>query len=69
MDDKKKASLVPAISYSLCAIVWCVNVFLDLTSGTPDTVSVVLHGICAVFWSISAVIWIVQYIKSKRNKT
>ena len=68
MEDKKKVSMVPAIINSLCAVVWSINVFLDLTSGTPDRVSLVLHSICAVFWSISAALWIVQYIKSKRVK-
>lgn len=69
MEDKKKVSMVPSIINSLCAVVWSINVFLDLTSGTPDRVSLVLHSICAVFWSISAALWIAEYIKSKRDKT
>ena len=69
MEDKKKVSLAPVIINSLCAVVWCVNVFLDLTSGTPDRVSLVLHSVCAVLWSISATLWVAKYIKSKRVNT
>lgn len=69
MEDKKKVSLAPAIINCCCAIIWSINVFIDLSNGSPDTVSLVLHSICAVLWSISATLWVAKYIKSKRVKT
>lgn len=64
MDKKKTVGAgVPMVLNCICAIVWNINVFIDLVYGFPD----VLHIICAIVWDCCAVIWIVRYLKSKKN--
>ena len=64
MDKKKTVSTsVAMILNCICAIVWNINVFIDLAYGFPN----VLHIICAIIWDFCAVVWILQFIKSKKN--
>jgi len=67
MDNKKKTNLAAMIINCICAVVWNINLFVDLASGDKNSVSFVLHIICAIVWDVCAVIWILHYLKSKKN--
>ena len=54
---------VALILVSLCAVVWNINVFIDLSYGFTNW----LHIICTIIWDFCVVIWITRYIKSKKN--
>ena len=61
--NKTVGTGIALILACVCAVVWNINVFVDLSYGFTNW----LHIICAVVWDICAVIWIVRYIK-KRNR-
>ena len=64
MDKKKTVSTgVAMILYCICAIVWNINVMIDLAYGFPNA----LHIICAIAWDFSAVVWVVRYIRLKKH--
>ena len=64
MEKKTNVSMAVAMVLNcLCAIVWNVHVFIDLTYGFPN----MLNIICAVAWDICAVIWVVRFINSKKG--
>ncbi len=65
--DKKKNTAVMIIT-CICAVVWNINLFVDLIYGYTNTVSFVLHIICAVVWDICAVVWIIRCFKCKTEK-
>jgi len=67
MDDKKKVNLAVVIINCICAVVWNINLFVDLTYGYTNSVSFALHIICAIVWDICAIVWILRYLKSKKN--
>ena len=63
MDKKKSVGTGTAMILNcICAIVWNINVIIDLAYGFPK----VLHIICAIVWDICAVVWVVRYLKSKK---
>ena len=66
MDKKKTLSTgIAMILNCICAIVWNINVIIDLAYGFPN----VLHIICAIVWDVCAVVWVLRYLKSKKNST
>lgn len=67
MDEKKKISLAVVIINCFCAVVWCLNVVLDLVYGYTSSISFVLHIVCTIVWTICAIIWLVQYVKQKKQ--
>ena len=67
MDKEKKVSLAVVIITCICAVVWNINLFVDLTYGYTNSISFVLHMICAIVWNICAVIWVRRYLKSKKD--
>lgn len=67
MDDNKKVSIEVVIINCICAVVWNINLFVDLVYGYINAVLFVLHIVCAIAWDICAVVWIIRYLKSKKN--
>ena len=67
MDDKKKVSIAVVIINCICAVVWNINLFVALAYGYTNPVSFVLHIVCPIAWDICAVVWIIRYVKSKKN--
>lgn len=67
MDEKKKANLTVVIINCICAVVWNLNLFVDLAYGYTNTVSFVLHIVCAIVWDICAVVWILRYLRDKKE--
>lgn len=67
MEKKEKTTIFAVISTSICAIIWNILLFTDLYYGYSDKVSFILHIVCAVAWDISAIVWILRYIKSKKR--
>ena len=67
MDDKKKVSIAVVILNCICAVLWNITLFVDLVYGYANSVSFVLHIFCAIVWDMCAVIWILRYLKSKKN--
>ena len=65
--DKKKTvnTCVAMILNCITAILWNVNVFIDLAYGFPNTI----HIIFAIVWDFCAVAWIIRYVKSKKDST
>ena len=67
MGDKKKMSIAVMVITCICAVVWNINLFVNLAYGYTNSVSFVLHIICAIEWDICAVVWILHYRKSKED--
>ena len=67
MDNKKKTNFTVMIINCICAVVWSINLFVDLTYGYTNSISFVLHIICAIAWDICAIVWVVRYINTKKN--
>lgn len=65
MDEKKKVNTTVVIINCFCAVVWNLNIFVDLFYGYTNYVSFVLHIICAIAWDICAIVWVARYIKEK----
>ena len=67
MDNKKKVNLAVVIINCICAVVWNINLFVDFAYGYTNSVSFVLHIICAIAWDVCAVAWVLRYLKSKKK--
>lgn len=67
MDNKKKTNFAVMIITCICAVVWNINLLVDLTYGYTNSISFVLHIICAIAWDICAIVWVVRYINTKKN--
>lgn len=67
MDEKRKTNLTVVIINCICAVVWNINLFVDLAYGYTNTVSFVLHIVCAIVWDICAVVWILRYLRDKKE--
>lgn len=67
MDEKKKTNLTVVIINCLCAVVWNINLFVDLAYGYTNTVSFLLHIVCAIVWDICAVVWILRCRRKKKD--
>ena len=66
MDKQKTVSVCAAMILNcVCAVVWNIQVFVDLAYGFPN----VLRIICAIVWDCCAVVWVIRYLKSKKNPT
>ena len=65
--EKKNLTAVMVIMVS-CAVVWNLNLLVDLVCGYTSKVSFVLHIVCAIAYDLCAVVWIAQYVKRRRNK-
>ena len=69
MDKNKKVSMVAVILNCICAVVWNINMFIDIAYGFTNSATFVLHVICAIVWDFCAVIWVGRYLKSKKNSS
>ena len=67
MQEKKAVSLSVVIINCICAVVWNINLIMDLAYGYTNTISFVLHIICAIVWDLCAVVWALRYLKSKKS--
>lgn len=67
MDKKKEVSLGIVIINCICAVVWNINLFVDLAYGYTNAMSFALHIICAIVWDICAVAWVVHYLKARKD--
>ena len=65
---EKKNLTVVMIIMVICAVVWNLNLLVDLVYGYTSNVSFVLHIVCAIAYDLCAVVWIAQYLKQRRNK-
>ena len=65
---EKKNLAVVMIIMVICAVVWNLNLLVDLVYGYASKVSFVLHIVCAIAYDLCAVVWIAQYLKQRRNK-
>ena len=64
MDKKTTVSTkVAMILNCICAVVWNINVFVDLAYGFPN----MLRIICAIICDFCACVWVVRYVKTKKN--
>lgn len=61
MEEKKKFSLKVVIISCVCAVVWDLNLVLDLVYGYSNKASLVLHILCSIAWSIFAIGCITRY--------
>jgi len=68
MDHVKKISLSAVVTNCCCAIVWNLNLFLDLLYGYSNKISFYLHIACAVLWDICVIYLIVRYRKYKKQQ-
>jgi len=69
MDKKKRVSLALAVLMCFNAVVWNINLLLDLMQGYTNTGTLILHIFCAIAWDICAIPWVLRYLKSKKNQT
>lgn len=67
MEKKDKASIFAVISTSICTIIWNIILFIDLYYGYSNNVSFILHIVCVIVWDICALIWILRYVKLKKE--
>lgn len=67
MEEKKKVNLAVVVINCICAVVWNINLFVDLAYGYTNSVSYGLHILCAIVWDVCAIIWIFRYLKYKRE--
>ena len=67
MDKEKKVSIAAVILNCICAVVWNINLFIDIAYGFTSSATFALHIFCAIGWDFCAVVWILRYIKSKKN--
>lgn len=69
MDKNKKVSMVAVILNCICAVVWNINMFIDIAYGFTNSTTFVLHVICAIVWDFCAVVWVLRYLKSKKKSS
>ncbi|MBQ8611120.1 MAG: hypothetical protein IJ412_05345 [Oscillospiraceae bacterium] len=67
MNERKKTNLTVVVINCICAVVWNINLFVDLVYGYTNTVSFALHIVCAVVWDICAFVWILRYRNEKKD--
>lgn len=67
MNKNKEVSIAVVLINCVCAVIWNINVFVALSYGFTNSVSFVLRVICAIVWDFCAVVWILRYLKSKKN--
>ena len=66
MDTKKPVGTFAAMVLNcICAVVWNIHVYIDFAYGFPN----VLRIIVAIVWDWCAVIWVIRYLKSKKNSS
>ena len=68
MKNEKKISLSAVVINCICAIIWNLNLFVDLVYGYSNNVSFYLHIACAIIWDICAIYLIVRYRKYKKQR-
>lgn len=64
--DARKATLIQAIIYTVCAVVWSANLVINLVLEDTLLLSTVLYGLSAVCWSIAAA---GSYVRLRRMRT
>jgi len=69
MDKKKSVSLALVIIWCINAVIWNINLLLDLIRGYASTGTLILHIVCAIAWDICAIAWVLHYLKSKKTQT
>ena len=67
MNEKKPVNKAVVLITCLCAVVWNSNLFWDLAYGYTNTVSFVLHIVCAVIWDLCAAVWLLRYRSAKKD--
>lgn len=67
MDKKKEVNIFVVVITSIAAVVWNINLFVVFAYGYTNSVSFYLHILCAIVWDFCAIIWILRYLKFKRN--
>ena len=65
MEEKKKVSLKGVIISCVCAVVWDLNLVLDLVYGYSNKASFVLHILSSIAWSIFAIGCITRYLRDR----
>ncbi|MBQ6874967.1 MAG: hypothetical protein IJN46_01890 [Lachnospiraceae bacterium] len=68
MNKKEPVSLALVIINCACAVIWNINLFVDLAKGSTNTLTFVLHILCAILWDICAVAWVLRYRNCKKGK-
>ena len=68
MNNEKKISLFAVVINCICAVVWNLNLFVDLMYGYSNNISFYLHIACAVIWDVIAVYLLVRYRKYKNQQ-
>lgn len=68
MNNEKEINLFAVVINCICAVVWNLNLFVDLMYGYSNNISFYLHIACAVIWDIIAVYLIVRYRKNKKQQ-
>ena len=61
--EKQKVTKGTLIAYWVCAGVWIFNLLIDWVSGEFSAVRIVTHVVCAVVWTLSAVLFTRRYKK------
>ena len=66
MNNKKKVSRNLVVINWINAVLWYIIFFIDLANGYATAESFRMHLLCAIGWSIIAIIWTVRYLEYKR---
>ena len=67
MNENQKVSLTAVLLNCICAIVFNINLFIAIAYGDTSSFSFILRIFCAVGWTMCAIIWIIRYIKFKKE--
>ena len=53
---------------ALCAVIWGVNLAADWYFGQPNALLTFLHGLCAVVWTLAAIVWAVRIRRARKQR-
>ena len=62
-----KANKILMVIFIVCAVVWNMILLDEFLSGGINSKLFIIHIICAIIWDFNAVVWIINYLKSKKN--
>jgi len=68
MKKKQTAGHGLAVLFCACAVIWNINLILDLVRGIPDRGLFILHIVCALLWDICAASMLLRYRKEKQKR-
>ena len=69
MEKKKIPGAATLILYCLCAVIWDINVIVDIIYRIPNQFTFYLHIICAILWNISSIILFYNFRKQQKEQT